>query len=59
MNVSTSTVFTYDTDFTYESNFTQWYSLNCSERRLYNEAVYSRDEGFAVFESLHSQHKDK
>lgn len=41
--------FIYDNDSSIKSNFDTWYSMNCKERRNYNEPIYELEDAIKVF----------
>ena len=44
--------FDYDEEETFKRNYDRWYDMNCAERSEYQERLYTREEGKAVFKDF-------
>jgi hypothetical protein len=51
--------FKYDESLTFDQNFISWYQMNCTEKRVYSEELYSENEGRSVFESMYKDQKQR
>ncbi len=49
-------IFKYDPTITYSENYSIWYVMNCEERSLYREKMYTPDEGREVFAKMYARH---
>jgi len=45
--------FKWNKSISVESNFTEWWTLNCEERRAFNEQVLSKEEAIEIFEKMY------
>ena len=45
--------FKWNKSISVESNFTEWWTLNCEERRAFNEQVLSKEEAIKIFEKMY------
>lgn len=44
--------FKWNDSISVSSNFSEWFTLNCEERRVYGEEPLSREEAVEIFEKL-------
>ena len=51
--------FKYDESLTFDQNYTSWYQMNCAERRVFKEEVYTLTEGYKVFSTLYADNKER
>lgn len=51
--LNSSFQFTWANDLSVNQNFTEWYTLNCEERRAYQEDILSREEAIEIFEKMY------
>lgn len=47
-------IFEYDESATPEHNFCNWYNMNCTERKDWNEKPYTLKEAKATFERMYT-----
>ena len=49
--------FEYNEDISYDLNFEKWYRWNCDEKRIYNQAPYSKQDGRNIFDNIWGTHR--
>ena len=46
--------FKWNKSISVESNFSEWWTLNCEERRAFGEEVLTKEEAIKIFEEIHN-----
>ena len=46
--------FKWNKSISVESNFSEWWTLNCEERRAFNEEVLTKQEAVEIFEKMYN-----
>ena len=46
--------FKWNKSISVESNFSEWWTLNCEERRAYDEEVLTKQEAVEIFEKMYN-----